>query len=78
MANNLNDITKLDSDRVINKLLEWKATWKQNEKNMLFLITHALRTQIKAGNPKALVLLGFYMPDIKVENHKNITPEVNL
>jgi 3-methyladenine DNA glycosylase AlkC len=78
VANNLNDITKLDSDAVINKLLEWKNIGKQSEKNILFLITHALRTQIKSGNPKALVLLGFYMPDIKIEDHKIITQEVNL
>lgn len=78
VANNLNDITKLDSNIVIAKLLEWKKLEKQSEKNILFLITHALRTQIKAGNPKALVLLGFYMPDIKVEDHKIITQEVTL
>ena len=52
VANNLNDITKIDSDIVITRLLEWKKWWKQNEKNMLFLITHSLRTQIKSWNPK--------------------------
>jgi 3-methyladenine DNA glycosylase AlkC len=78
VANNLNDITKLDSNKVIDKLLEWKKSWKQNEKNMLFLITHSLRTQIKSWNPKALQLLGYYMPDIKISNFNIITQKVNL
>ncbi|MGB2111514.1 MAG: hypothetical protein ACPHY8_07060 [Patescibacteria group bacterium] len=47
MANNLNDITKLDANAVISKLLEWKKSEKQNQKNMLFLITHSLRSEIK-------------------------------
>ena len=67
VANNLNDITKLDSDAVIDRLLKWKESWNQNDKNMLFLITHSLRTQIKSWNPKALQLLGYYMSDIKIE-----------
>lgn len=78
VANNMNDITKLDSDIIIKKLLEWKKLWKQNDKNMLFLITHALRTQIKVGNPKALALLGYYMPDIKIIDYKISTQEVSL
>jgi 3-methyladenine DNA glycosylase AlkC len=78
VANNLNDVTKLDSDAVINKLLEWKKEWKQTEKNMLFLVTHSLRTQIKVGNPKALQLLGYYMPDIKIQNFNISTTHVKL
>lgn len=78
VANNLNDITKLDADAVINKLIEWKKSWKQTEKKILFLITHALRTQIKSGNPKALQLLGYYMPDIKISDFSVMTPKVKL
>ena len=78
VANNLNDITKIDANAVINRLLAWKNLWNQNEKNMLFLITHSLRTQIKSGNPKALQLLGFYMPDIKIEQFNINTREVKL
>lgn len=78
VANNLNDITKIDSNAVITRLLEWKKSWKQNEKNMLFLITHSLRTQIKSWNPKALQLLGYYMPDIKINEFNIITSDVKL
>ena len=78
VANNLNDVTKLDSDAVINKLLEWKKEWKQTEKNMLFLVTHSLRTEIKAGNPKALQLLWYYMPDIKIQDFNISTTHIKL
>jgi 3-methyladenine DNA glycosylase AlkC len=78
VANNLNDITKIDNDAVITRLLEWKKSWKQTEKNMLFLVTHSLRTQIKSWNPKALQLLGYYMPDIKINEFNIITPDVKL
>lgn len=78
VANNLNDITKTNSDAVITRLLERKKSGKQNKKNMLFLITHSLRTQIKSWNPKALQLLGYYVPDIKISDFNIITPEVKL
>jgi 3-methyladenine DNA glycosylase AlkC len=48
VANNLNDITKIDCNAVINRLLLWKESGDQTDKNMLFLITHSLRTQIKS------------------------------
>ena len=78
VANNLNDLTKINSDAVISRLLLWKNSWKQNDKNILFLITHWLRTQIKSWNPKALQLLGYYMPDIKIKQFNIRTSEVKL
>ncbi|MCP4523075.1 MAG: DNA alkylation repair protein [Candidatus Gracilibacteria bacterium] len=78
VANNLNDISKIDSDIVIQTLLSWKESGNQNKKNMLFLITHALRTQIKSGNPKALQLLGYYMPDIKIQDYNIHSSEVKI
>lgn len=68
VANNLNDITKLDANAVISKLLEWKKSEKQSQKNMLFLITHSLRSEIKSWNPKALELLWYYQPAIKIND----------
>lgn len=68
VANNLNDITKLDANAVISKLLEWKKSEKQSPKNMLFLITHSLRSEIKSWNPKALELLWYYQPAIKIND----------
>jgi 3-methyladenine DNA glycosylase AlkC len=74
----MNDITKLNSNAVIDRLLLWKDTGNQTDKNMLFLIKHSLRTQIKSGNPKALQLLGYYMPDIKIIDFQVSTLKVNL
>jgi len=78
VANNLNDITKIDCNAVINRLLLWKESGDQTDKNMLFLITHSLRTQIKAWNPKALQLLGYYIPDLKIEKFNITSKEVKL
>ncbi|MCP4524178.1 MAG: DNA alkylation repair protein, partial [Candidatus Gracilibacteria bacterium] len=78
VANNLNDISKIDSEVVIQTLSSWKQEGKQEKKNILFLITHALRSQIKSGNPKALQLLGYYMPDIKINDYNIYSPKVNL
>jgi 3-methyladenine DNA glycosylase AlkC len=65
VANHLNDIAKIDADLVIETLKRWKASKKQNEKEMEFIINHALRTLIKNGNSQALELLG-YSPNPKI------------
>lgn len=78
VANNLNDLSKIDDKEVIKKLLEWKKSWKQNEKNIQFLISHSLRTQIKLWNPKALELLGYYMPAIKLSDFEILTPKLSI
>ena len=59
VANHLNDISKIDEALVIATLKRWKASEKQNNKEMEYIITHALRTLIKQGNEKALLLLGY-------------------
>ncbi len=78
VANNLNDITKLDANAVISKLLEWKKSEKQSQKNMLFLITHSLRSEIKSWNPKALELLWYYQPAIKINDFRISELQVNI
>ncbi|MFT7183861.1 MAG: 3-methyladenine DNA glycosylase AlkC [Oceanicoccus sp.] len=71
VANHLNDISKTDPQLVIATLKRWQASKKQNEKEMAYLTSHALRTSIKAGNKEALALLG-YQPNPKIE-FKNFT-----
>ncbi len=78
VANNLNDITKLDANAVISKLLEWKKSEKQSQKNMLFLITHSLRSEIKSWNPKALELVWYYQPAIKINDFHIFQQQVNI
>lgn len=57
LANHLNDISKIDPGYVINKLTNWKKTWKQDKKEMDFIIKHSLRNLIKSGNQDALKLV---------------------
>ena len=63
VANNLNDISKDHPQAVIITLNKWK---KSKNKEMSWLISHALRTLIKKGNSEALELIG-YSKDIKLK-----------
>ncbi len=79
VANHLNDISKVDPILVIATLQGWKATGKQNEKEMDYLIGHALRTLIKQGNEEALALLGYDRdPKIVLSGFKLHQDEVRL
>jgi len=60
VANHLNDIAKIDPDFVLTTLKRWQKSKKQQQKEMDFIIKHALRTLIKQGNKAALELLGFH------------------
>ena len=59
VANHLNDISKKDATLVLDTLKRWKKSKKQNEKEMAFIINHALRTLIKNGDEETLLFLGF-------------------
>jgi len=59
VANHLNDIAKIDAPLVINTLKRWKKENRQDVKEMAFIISHALRTLVKAGNVEALEMLGY-------------------
>lgn len=59
VANHLNDISKKDATLVLDTLKIWKKSKKQNEKEMAFMINHALRTLIKNGDEETLSFLGF-------------------
>lgn len=69
VANHLNDISKYDTEYVIEKLKLWKNSQKQNEKEMAYIISHSLRTAVKKSNSKALSFLGYNTnPTVEVEN----------
>ena len=56
VANNLNDISK-DNPKVV---LETLRAWGQEDGNEIqAIISHALRTLVKQGDPEALDLLGY-------------------
>lgn len=66
VANNLNDIYKDNPEAVLACTEQWAESADQNR---LWLINHALRSAVKAGDDKALRILGFGTPsDIHIEN----------
>lgn len=54
VANHLNDIAKDRPDWLLDRL----ADWSQDEAATRWIVRHALRTLIKAGDPRALALIG--------------------
>ncbi len=56
VANNLNDISKDNPELVVSTLKKWS---RDKSSQMTWLIKHALRTLIKAGDSEALELLGY-------------------
>jgi 3-methyladenine DNA glycosylase AlkC len=56
VANNLNDLGKLDGDLLVETCRSWLA--KETPARRA-LVEHALRSAVKRGEPKALALLGY-------------------
>ncbi|MEM9636959.1 MAG: hypothetical protein AAGA94_04885 [Pseudomonadota bacterium] len=66
VANHMNDVAKKDPDLAMDRLTSWRGTGKQAEKELGWMTSHALRGLVKAGNARAMVMLG-YDPDAAVE-----------
>jgi len=67
VANNLNDISKEHPDLVLEKGKKWIGKSKQTD----WIVKHACRSLLKAGNPQAMLLFGFSDPrDMSVSNLK--------
>ena len=65
VANNLNDISKDNPDIALDLCKKWKGESKETD----WIIKHACRGMLKAGNKKALMLFGFGDPkNIDVED----------
>ena len=70
VANHLNDLTR-DHPKLV---LETLTAWQKNScAETDHIIRHALRSEIKAGNPKALALLGYGKPKVTLATF-TITP----
>ena len=59
VANNLNDISKLDASLVLSTVQRWKKEGQQEEKELNWMTRHALRTLLKKDHAEALVLIGY-------------------
>jgi len=79
VANHLNDISKLNPASVIDSLAAWQQSKKQSEKEMTFMIKHALRTAVKQGHPGAISFLGVSPnPQVTVSGFCIKTPQVTI
>ena len=64
VANTLNDLSKIEPDKVIATLTKWQ---KKPSSDTQWLTRHALRTLVKQDHPDALALLGYPIkPEFKV------------
>ena len=59
VANTLNDISKVDGDRVLATLKRWQKEKRQHSAELNWMTRHALRTLVKEENKAALELLGY-------------------
>lgn len=75
VANHLNDLTKTSPDLVFDRLQAWAKLGDQDAAELAWMTRHALRTQIKAGAPRALQILGFD-PDIDLDCRLALPAEV--
>jgi len=73
VANHLNDITKKDADLAMNQLVAWRELARQDAAELGWMTRHALRGLVKAGNPRALKMLGFD-PEAELQVRLKIRP----
>lgn len=75
VANHLNDIAKADPDLVMDRLAAWTDQAVQSPQELDWMRRHALRSLVKAGNARAMQVLG-YDPqadlrcDLSVQDHR--------
>lgn len=75
VANNLNDISKDNPDRVVAFLSRWRT---KATPEIIWIIKHSMRTLIKQGHPGALELVGVAPPKIAVQNFTLSTDRIVL
>jgi len=75
VANNLNDITKDHPERVIEFLQDYQNS---DSKGTQWIIKHALRSLIKAGNPNALAILGYGEAQVQIDDFTLSPTQMNM
>lgn len=71
VANHLNDIAKDRPDWLLDRLEQWPS----DDSRTVWIVRHALRTLIKAGNPRALALIGVEHGALVEVQHFAVTPQ---
>jgi len=75
VANNLNDISK-DNPEIVLDICE---KWIGKTENTDWIVKHACRSMLKAGNKRAMILFGYGDPsNIAVENLKYEKEKINI
>ncbi len=59
VANNLNDLTRIEPGAVLKTLQGWAEQGRQDEQELEWMTRHALRTLLSADDPAALELVGY-------------------
>jgi 3-methyladenine DNA glycosylase AlkC len=72
VANSLNDISKDNPQIVIDIAKRWKGKSKETD----WIVKHACRTLLKAGNVEVLQLFGFCAPDNIVVNELTLQADI--
>jgi 3-methyladenine DNA glycosylase AlkC len=76
VANHLNDISKIDPKLTVDTLTRWQQSGKQNQKEMEYIVKHALRTLLKTGDAHAIQFLQFSTdPNVRI-THFSISDPV--
>ncbi|MCL2285806.1 MAG: DNA alkylation repair protein [Firmicutes bacterium] len=74
VANNLNELSKIAPDLVINLVSKWKG----GSKNTDWIVKHASRTLLKKSHPQILEIFGLTKPEGVSVNLLSVTPMVKL
>ncbi|MDQ7023738.1 MAG: DNA alkylation repair protein [Candidatus Gracilibacteria bacterium] len=85
VANHLNDISKIDSDLVIDVLEKWRISVEtrqclvSTDIDLDYIISHGTRTLVKVGNKRTLEFLGYSSnPQIELKNFIITNREVKI
>jgi len=63
VANHLNDLAKDHPDRVVSLLETWHA---EGVDETTWIVRHALRNHLKAGDPRVMTLFGYGVPEVEI------------
>ena len=77
VANHLNDITKKEPDLVLDTLHAWQKADRQEDAELQWMTSHALRGLVKAGHPRAMKALG-YDPDVPLQADVQISGDARI